>query len=208
MITYPGHLYFIKDDFFKRVNEKYLKYNYETTKRPHYFTYRDPNTSLLWVVPCSSKVEKFERIIEDKKAHGKPTDIIKIVKIFDRKHALLFQDMFPILDKYISEPYIKGGQNVAIADPKVIDMLEKNAKKVIGLLKKGIKFTPTQPDVQNIEKLMLIEVLDLEQSKIDLTFSSIKEKTSIREHIKAAKETAAANNKHNPKLLKGMDKSK
>ncbi|HJC23226.1 MAG TPA: hypothetical protein H9761_05920 [Candidatus Eisenbergiella merdavium] len=154
-----GSLYFVSNDFFTKVQDPYLKINYESTKRPHYFALYDSRTSLYWLVPCSSKVEKFEHLIQKKKEQHKPTDTIKIVKIFDRKTVLLFQDMFPIVAKYIDGPYIKGGQPVRIADPKLIQELEKTARKIIGLLHRGVRFTPTQPNVMRIEKLMIEELI-------------------------------------------------
>ncbi len=153
-----GNLYFVSNDFFTKVQDPYLKINYESTKRPHYFALYDSRTSIYWLVPCSSKIEKFERLVQKKKEQHKPTDTIKIVKIFDRKTVLLFQDMFPIVEKYIDGQYIKGGQPVRIADPKLIQELEKTAHKIIGLLHRGVRFTPTQPDVIRIEKLMMKEL--------------------------------------------------
>ena len=150
-----GNIYFVSDDFFKKVNDPFLKINYETTKRPHYFAFFDTATTLYWLVPCSSKVEKYERIIKSKQERQKPIDSIKIVIIQDVKTALLFQDMFPITGDYIKEPYIRGNEPVHIADPKVITELEKTAKKVIRMLRHGIRFTPTQPDAIRIERLML-----------------------------------------------------
>lgn len=125
-----GILYFVSDRFFAKIKDPYLKINYEHTKRPHYFALKDSQTGLYWLVPCSSKVEKFERLIQKKKAQHKPTDAVKIIKIFDRKTVLLFQDMFPITTKYIDEPYIKGGQIVRVADPRLIHELEKTPKKI------------------------------------------------------------------------------
>ena len=153
-----GSPYFVSDEFFSKVNDPYLKINYKNTKRPHYFAFLDHVTGLYWLVPCSSKVEKFERLIQKKKEQHKPTDTIKIVKIFNRKTVLLFQDMFPTTAQYIVGQYIKGGQTVRIANPKLIQELEKNAHKIIRLLHKGVRFTPTQPDVIRIEKLMLEEL--------------------------------------------------
>ncbi len=66
--------------------------------------------------------------------------------------------MFPIVAKYIDGQYIKGGQPVRIADPKLIQELEKTARKIIELLHRGVRFTPTQPDVIRIEKLMIEEL--------------------------------------------------
>lgn len=153
-----GSLCFVSDHFFAKIQDPYLKINYENTKRPHYFAYNDHHTGLYWLVPCSSKIEKFERLIQKKQEQHKPTDTIKIVKIFDRKTVLLFQDMFPVTASYIIGQYIKGGQPVRIADPKLIKELEKTALKVIGLLHRGVRFTPTQPNVIRIEEIMLDEI--------------------------------------------------
>lgn len=138
-----GSLYFVSNDFFSKIQDPYLKINYENTKRPHYFALKDSRTGLFWLVPCSSKVEKFESLIQKKREQHKPTDTIKIVKIFDRKTVLLFQDMFPVVARYIDGQYIKGGQPVKIANPKIIQEMEKNARKIINLLHRGVRFTPT-----------------------------------------------------------------
>lgn len=153
-----GSLYFVSDEFFTKIQDPYLKINYENTKRPHYFAFNDNKTGLYWLVPCSSKIEKFERLIRKKQEQHKPTDTIKIVKIFNRKTVLLFQDMFPVIEAYIDCQYIKGSQPVRIADPKVLQEMEKNAKKIINLLHRGVCFTPTQPDAIKIEKIMLKEL--------------------------------------------------
>jgi hypothetical protein len=157
-----GQVYFIADDFFKRADDPFLKIDYEQTKRPHYFAFKEMETSLYWLVPCSSRVEKFEGIIRERKKRRKPVDGIRLVMIQDKKTALLFQDMFPVRKRYIQEPYIRGGQPVRIADPKIIHELEKHAQKVISLLRHGVHFTPTQPDTLRIEKLMLDELREEE----------------------------------------------
>ncbi len=157
-----GSLYFVSDDFFVKVQDPYLKVNYENTKRPHYFALQDGRTGLYWFVPCSSKTEKYECLIQKKREQHKPVDTVKIVKIFGRKTVLLFQDMFPVIEVYIDGQYTKGGQPVRIADLKLIQELEKTARKVINLLHRGIRFTPTQPDVIRIERLMLAQLQETE----------------------------------------------
>lgn len=160
-----GNLYFVSDIFFEKIQDPYLKINYEDTKRPHYFAFEDNKTGLYWLVPCSSKIEKFEHLVQKKREQHKPTDTIKIVKVFDRKTVLLFQDMFPVIAAYIDGPYIKGGQPVRIADQKIIQAMKKNAKKIINLLHRGVRFTPTQPDVMRIEKIMLEELQKAKRDK-------------------------------------------
>ena len=117
------------------------------------FAFKDSKTGLYWLIPCSSKVDKYERLIQRKKEQHKPTDTIQIIKIFDRKTVLLFQDMFPIIASYIESPYIKGGQTVRIANPKIIQNFKKNARKIINVLHRDVRFTPTQPNVKRIKNL-------------------------------------------------------
>lgn len=184
-----GQVYFVKDSFFERVNDPYLKINYENSKRPHYFAFRDIDTSLFWLVPCSSRIEKYESIIKKKNAKHQSSDTIKIVKIQDTKTALLFQDMFPITTNYIQEPYIRGGQPYHIADPEIVLALEKNAKKIVSLLRRGIRFTPTQPDIKRIEELMLA---DLEQK----SSKTVDRPMSMKERMAAAITKAEDHNRH------------
>ena len=154
-----GGIYFVSNEFFKKVDDPFLKINYEFTKRPHYFAFKELKTSFYWLIPCSSKIEKFENIIKQKQLNHKQTDGIKIVTILNKKSVLLFQDMFPANEHYIEQEYIKGGQRVAIHDKKVIQELENNAVKIIKLLRRGIKFTPTAPNIKHIEKLMIDEII-------------------------------------------------
>lgn len=165
-----GSLCFISAAFFTKIADPYLKINCETTKHPHYFAFLDGKTGLYWLVPSSSKIDKFERIIQKKLEQHKPTDTIKIVKIFDRPTALLFQDMFPVTAEYIDGQYIRRGEPVRIADPKLIQELEKTARKVINILHRGVRFTPAQPDINRIEQLMLEEsrLQDPTQRQTDL----------------------------------------
>ena len=66
--------------------------------------------------------------------------------------------MFPVTAEYIDGQYIKGGQPVRISNPKLIQELEKKARRIIRLFHNGVRFTPTQPDVIRIEKMMLEEL--------------------------------------------------
>lgn len=150
-----GRLYFINDEFFDYIREKYLKANKETTKRPHYYVFTDTTTSLLWVIPCSTQVSKYKDIINKKIEKHKKHDHIKIIKVNGIEQAFLFQDMFPIIEKYISNPYIKQNSFMEIRDAKKLADIEKNARNIIKLMRRGIKFTPTQPDIMRIEEILI-----------------------------------------------------
>ena len=150
--------YIIKDKFFEDMAEPYLKGN-KAGNRPHYYCFEDANTGIYWMIPLSSQIDKYQRIVEKKEKTGKPCDIIHIVKLDDsRQSAFLIQDMFPITDEYIEREYTIAGNHLMLTSEHTAKEIEQKAKKVMGMLKRGVKFTPTQPNV-----LAILE--SLKQSK-------------------------------------------
>ena len=150
--------YVIRDKFFEDMPDPYLKQN-KTGNRPHYYCFEDENTGIYWMIPLSSRVDKYRRIVEKKEKAGKPCDIIHIVKLDDsRESAFLIQDMFPISEDYIEREYTIAGNHLMLTSEHTAREIERKAKKVIGMLKRGIKFTPTQPNALAIlEKLKATE---------------------------------------------------
>ena len=63
--------YIIKDSFFKDMNEPYLKGNKEGN-RPHYYCFEDSVMGLYWMIPLSSRIDKYKKIVDNKKKAGKP----------------------------------------------------------------------------------------------------------------------------------------
>ncbi len=86
---------------------------------------------------------------------GKPCDILHIVKLDDgRESVFLIQDMFPITEEYMEREYTIAGNHLMLTSEHSVKMIEKKVKKVLGMLRRGVKFMPTQPDVMSIlEKL-------------------------------------------------------
>lgn len=71
------------------------------------------------------------------------------------KSAFLIQDMFPVTEKYVEREYTIAGNHLMLTSEHIAKDIDRKAKKVVAMLKKGVKFTPTQPDVIRIlEKLM------------------------------------------------------
>lgn len=103
----------------------------------------------------SSRIDKYKKIMDNKKKAGKPCDIIHIVKLDDdRESAFLIQDMFPITEEYIEREYTIAGNHLMLTSEHTVKTIEQKARKVMGMLKRGVKFTPTQSDVMKmIEKL-------------------------------------------------------
>ena len=95
-----GYLYHIKDDFFDIVNDEKLMTNHERgRKRPTYFTIRDKD--ILWFIPLSSKVNKYRKVIDNKIRKYGRCDTILIREVLGEESAILLQNAFPTLEKYI-----------------------------------------------------------------------------------------------------------
>ena len=69
-----------------------------------------------------------------------------------RESAFLIQDMFTITEEYIEREYTIAGNHLMLTSEHTVREIERKARKVMGMLKRGIKFTPTQPDVMVILK--------------------------------------------------------
>ena len=146
--------YIIKDSFFEAMADPNLKMN-KDGNRPHYYCFRDGNTGVYWMIPLSSKINKYKALMEQREKSGKPCDILHIVKLAnDKESVFLIQDMFPITGKYIDREYTIAGNHLILTKKHVVEEIERKAKKVMGMLKHGVKFTPSQPNVIKILKTL------------------------------------------------------
>ena len=81
------------------VDAENLMTNHERgKKRPTYFTIKD--NDILWFIPLSSKVEKYQKIIDKKMEKYGFCNTIFIRKILEEDSVILFQNAFPTLEKY------------------------------------------------------------------------------------------------------------
>lgn len=151
-----GYAYHIKDDFFDKIKDPNLMQNKENgSYRPTYYCMKDKNTNLLWVVPMSTKVEKYQAIYDKQLAkYGKCLTIV-IGKYDGKKAAFLLQNMFPITERYLDHIHIKKGNPVPV-HTSIQKVIEKNMKQLKQLIKRNIKVVFC--DVKKIEKLMLLEM--------------------------------------------------
>ena len=145
-----GYLYHIKDDFFDIVNDENLMSNHEKgKKRPTYFTIKDKD--ILWFIPLSSKVEKYKKIVDKKIERFGFCNTILLVDIFEKKHAILLQNAFPTLEKYIDHVHTIDGKPAKVPETLEKIILE-NFKDLMKLKSKGINLFFT--DIDKIKKQM------------------------------------------------------
>ena len=153
-----GYVYHIKKEYFKVVRDEKLMKNHEGNfTRPNYFCIKLDNSEILWFVfvSMSSKIDKYEEIIEKKIEKYKKCDTIVIGNYRGRKHAFLIQDMFPIIAKYIDHIDTVNGKALQVPSETRRIILEK-VNKVFKLKKKGVNLI--FPDVDNIKGILLKEL--------------------------------------------------
>ena len=149
--------YLIKDEFFEDMQEEYLKGN-KQGNRPHYYCVEDDIGGLYWMIPLSSKISKYKNIMTKLEKSHKACNALHIIKLSnDRESVFLIQDMFPITEKYVEREYTIGGIHFVLSREKDVEEIEKKARIVIKMLRQGIKFTPTQPNVMAILEKLKIE---------------------------------------------------
>lgn len=130
MKVQTGYIYHIKDSFFEKVSDKGLMSNHENGHaRPTYFTIKDKN--ILWFIPLSSKTDKYQRIINQKIKKFGNCRTIMIRKIANKDSAILLQNAFPILEKYIDHPHMLNGKPLKVVNVLKNEILD-NFKYMMG----------------------------------------------------------------------------
>lgn len=151
--------YIISDSFYNDFPDPYLKGN-KKEQRPHCYALKDEKNNIYWMIPMSSRIEKYENIINRRSKANKPCDILHIAKLDNgQKSVFLIQDIFPVSDKYINREYTIGGNHLRITSEKLAIIIEQKARKTLGMIRRGVKFTPTQANVLEIEKKLISDML-------------------------------------------------
>lgn len=150
MRVQTGCLYHIKDEYFDKINEKGLMINHENGhSRPSYLAIKEHK--ILWFIPLSTKVDKYKNIVEKKKKKYGKCSTIMIKKIAGQDQAILLQNAFPTLEKYIKSRHTKDGIVVKISY-NVQKEIINNFEYLLSLKSKGLNLFFT--DIDYINNLM------------------------------------------------------
>jgi hypothetical protein len=152
----PGYVYHIKDTYFDAAKDDKLMRNYEGgAYRPTYFCIKDEKTSLLWVIPMSTRVEKYTAIVQkDIDRYGACMKIV-IGEYASVGAAFLLQNMFPILPKYIDHIHMVRHNPVPV-NTRLQAIIDRNFRELLRLHRRGVKIV--FPDITRLGKLMLDEL--------------------------------------------------
>lgn len=152
-----GYVYHINDDYFAKVQDGKLMQNKENgTYRPTFLCIEDrKNAGLLWVVPMSTRVDKFQAIHDKQQArYGKCLTII--MGEFDGRAAVfLLQNMFPITEKYLDHIHTRNGNPVPVKH-SISQEVRSNLQQLRQLIYRGKNVV--FPDIKRLEQIMLSEL--------------------------------------------------
>ena len=149
-----GYLYHIKDDFFKKVNDKGIMINHENGhSRPSYLIIKDGK--ILWFIPLSSKVDKYKPIIDKKVNKYGSCKSILIKKIAGRESVILIQNAFPTIEKYVKSKHTIDGKHIKIATSVQREIID-DFEYMLSLKKEGLNLFFT--DIDSIKEKMMEEL--------------------------------------------------
>ena len=149
-----GYLYHIKDDFFNRINNKGLMINHEKGhSRPSYLAIKDEK--ILWFIPLSTRIDKYKSIIEKKEKKYGCCRTILIKKIAGQEQAILIQNAFPTLEKYIQSCHTVDGRIIKISSSVEREIIN-DFEYMLSLKASGLNLFFT--DIDYIKNLMLEEI--------------------------------------------------
>ena len=144
---------FLRDEYYKKFPDENLMHNRNGGLCPFFFAFEDANTGLLWLVPVSSKVDKYKARYDKQMAKRGRDDQLAFEELLGRKAVFLIQNICPSSHKYIDKTYtLKNGEIVAIPE-SLAEEIRSKAKRLISLLRRGHSFI--YPDVLAIEKALL-----------------------------------------------------
>lgn len=152
MKVQTGYIYHIKDEFFDKINDKSLMTNHENGHaRPTYFTIKDKD--ILWFIPLSSKVEKYKKIVDNKMKRYGRCDTILIREVLGKDAAILLQNAFPTLEKYIDHPHLlQNGKPAKVVETLKEEILQ-NFEYLLKLKSKGVNLFFT--DIDKIKEKLI-----------------------------------------------------
>lgn len=210
-----GHFYFIRDEYFEKYDPNFdlMRNKGDWHGRPCFCAFQDKkNSGIYWFIPVSSRVEKYDRLVEHKLKRQRADGIrnpycntIRFGKIMGQRRAFLIQNMFPVSEKYIERMYYDKNTKKPVTIPSATAKdLYVNSKDILKLVTRGYTKLVFSSILKThsllAEELQQDFILDMDQERLNRT---VKEPTkechsglvSLNDRISAAREKAADYNR-------------
>ena len=133
-----GQSYHLKDEFFDLVDDDKLMSNKEDGGyRPHFCAIQDRlNRELFWMIPISSKYEKYQNIHDKMVANRGRCDKIVLGRFAGNNCAFLVQNAFCVRQEFIDHVHTVNGVPVTIHSQTVREIRTK-LRTCLALKKQG-----------------------------------------------------------------------
>lgn len=148
-----GKFYFLSDEYCEKFSKHGVMANKEIDsdglhRRPCFYSIQDiKDKNIFWMIPISSQIDKYEKILEDKLKRYKDYDGLEFGFVQGRKAAFLLQNICPVTQKDVVEKYIdkSTGKDVTIPND-VKRRIDAKARKIINKYYQGTKIVITDLD--------------------------------------------------------------
>jgi len=147
-------LYIIDEQYYIDFPDPNLKRT-KAKDRPVCYCIPGAEPGLYWMIPLSSRVQKYENLMQKRASQGKRNDILHIVELAGKRSVFAIGDIFPVTEEYINREYTIDGVHVVIRDNKDKRVIEEKSKKILELIHRGIGFCNTQANIPFIEETLL-----------------------------------------------------
>ncbi|WP_195467173.1 hypothetical protein [Clostridium sp. D43t1_170807_H7] len=143
------YTYHIKDEYFEVIrdikNSKVMSNKENGGYRPNYYAVKEVGTDIMWMIPLSSQIDKYEKEYNKKmKKHGKCLNMV-ISEYGGKRSVFLLQNMFPILPKYIDHVHTANGKPLKVHKNIKIE-IDKKFKQIMQMKKRKIIIPFTKID--------------------------------------------------------------
>ena len=125
----------VSDQYFTDFpNIRHMSNKHES--RPYYLALRKSD-GIIWLVPLSSQVEKYQAKIEaDEKKYGECI-FYYITRVKGKDSAFLIGNIIPVREEYIKKPFTMNGVPFVIQDKKDIKMINKKVNRYLTMVRYG-----------------------------------------------------------------------
>jgi len=151
-----GHFYFLENSYFVDFPDPYLmgnkdELNGELHGRPCFFSFTDKTSQIYWMIPISSKIDKYKQIYSEKISRTGRCDTLVFGYVLGHEKAFLIQNMCPVISKYVNCEYVDRYTDVSVRVDGILEReLYQKSSRILALAKKGKRVI--FPDVLKIEK--------------------------------------------------------
>lgn len=153
-----GAFYIVKDSFYDSMPDCGLLFNKESDEngvhgRPCVYCFRDGG--YCWMVPISSRVRKYQAVMEHKAEKFGSCDNILLGNVYGQMRAFLIQNAFPCKEEHIVAPYWYDKDKTPVyCGRKMCAVLHRRMKKVVSAYRAGKSLTISRIAciIQNMER--------------------------------------------------------